>query len=153
MSHEIQIRSGQGIPDVADPLHKSGHPENVDPAFVRVHRLLRGRYLWALVIGVVLAAIGGFAGYKSTEPLWTCSGMIQIKMSRDVVLFSSPENQTTQSPEVIKETQIALMRSQRVIGLAMEKEEWKRLGRSLTDESIPEFIRRLTISSQGRSEM
>jgi succinoglycan biosynthesis transport protein ExoP len=153
MSHEIQIRSGAGIPEVADPLHQSGRPENVDSAFVRVHRLLRGRYLWALLIGAVLAAAGGFAGYKSTQPLWTCGGMIQIKMGRDVVLYSSPENQSIQSPEIIKETQIALMRSQRVIGLAMEKDEWKALRRPLTDESIPEFIKRLTISSQGRSEM
>src|SRR4051812_34228382 len=129
MSHDMQIRSGVGSPDVADPLHRSGQPENVDSAFVRVHGLLRGRYLWAVVIGTVLAAIGGFAGYKSTAPLWTCSGMIQIKMSRDVVLYNSPENQSMQSPEVIKETQIALMRSQGIIGMAMQKEEWTRLGR------------------------
>src|SRR4051812_2352379 len=114
MSHEMQIRSGQVVPDLADPLHNTGQGQNVDSVFVRIHRLLRGRYVWAIGIGAVLGAIGGFAGYKATEPLWTCSGMIQIKMSRDFILYNSPENQTTQSPEVIKETQIALMRSQRM---------------------------------------
>src|SRR3954466_2931761 len=108
MSHEIQIRSGAGIPDVADPFQKSGGVggENVDSVFVKIHRLLRGRYLWAIGIGSILAAAGAFGGFKATEPLWTCTGTIQIKMNRDVVLNTSPENQTTQSPEVIKETQI-----------------------------------------------
>jgi Mrp family chromosome partitioning ATPase len=45
------------------------------------------------------------------------------------------------------------MRSQRVIAKAMDSEEWKRLGRPLTDDSVAEFIKKLTISSQGRSEM
>jgi succinoglycan biosynthesis transport protein ExoP len=153
MSHEIQIRSGDAIPDVADPLHKGGGAEHIESVFKRAHRLLRGRYLWAIVFGSVLAIIGAFAGYKSTQPLWTCGGMIQIKMSRDVILFSAPENQSTQSPEVIKETQIALMRSQRVIAKAMDSDEWKRLNRPLTDDTIADFFRKLTISSQGRSEM
>jgi Mrp family chromosome partitioning ATPase/uncharacterized protein involved in exopolysaccharide biosynthesis len=153
MSHEIQIRSGDPIPEVADPLHRGGHPEQVDSVFARIHHLLRGRYVWAITLGSILAAIGGFAGYKSTQPLWTCTGMIQIKMGHDVVLYNVPENQTSQSPEVIKETQIALMRNTRVIAKAMGSPEWKGLNRPLTDESYAEFIKKLTITSQGRSEM
>ncbi|HEV8292865.1 MAG TPA: hypothetical protein VGP94_13115, partial [Tepidisphaeraceae bacterium] len=141
------------MPEVADPPQNTGHPEQMDSVFTRIHRLLRGRYLWAIAIGSVLAAAGGFAGYKATQPLWTCTGMIQIKMGRDVVLFNVPENQTSQAPEVIKETQIALMRNQRVIAKAMDSPEWKRLGRPLTDDSVAEFIKKLTITSQGRSEM
>src|SRR5215510_8634812 len=132
MGHEIQIRSGAPIPDVADPLHKSGQSENVDSVFVRIHRLLRGRYIWALVLGTLFAIAGGLAGYKATQPLWTCSAIVQVKMSREVVLYSSPENQSTQSPEVIKETQIALKRSQRVINMAMDRDDWKSLKRPLT---------------------
>src|SRR6267142_2753665 len=153
MSHEIQIRSGDPIPEVADPLHRGGHPEQVDSVFARIHHLLRGRYVWAITLGSIFAAIGGFAGYKSTEPLWTCTGMIQIKMDRDVVLSNAPENQNTQSPEVIKETQIALMRHQRIISSAMGSIEWVSLHRPLTDESIADFIKKLTIASQGRSEI
>src|SRR6267142_1362994 len=153
MSHEIQIRSGDPIPEVADPLHRGGHPEQVDSVFARVHHLLRGRYVWAITLGSILAAIGGFAGYKSTQPLWTCSGTIQIKMGRDVVLSNAPENQNTQLPEVMKETQIALMRSQRIIGSAMTKTEWTDLHRPLTDESTTEFMKKLTVASQGRSEI
>ncbi|HEV8607762.1 MAG TPA: AAA family ATPase [Tepidisphaeraceae bacterium] len=138
---------------MADPFSKGPGAEHVEPVFKRVHRLLRGRYLRAIILGSILAMVGAFAGYQSTQPLWTCGGMIQIKMSRDVVLFSVPENQTTQSPEVIKETQIALMRSQRVIAKAMDSDEWKRLNRPLTDDSIADFFKKLTISSQGRSEM
>ena len=140
------------MPDVADP--QMGRPgENVDSVFVRIHRLLRGRYLWAIVLGSILGGIGAFAGYKATQPLWTSSAIIQVKMSRDVILYSSPENQSTQAPEVIKETQIALMRSQRVISMAMDTQEWKRLGRPLSDENITDFMRKLVITPLGRSEM
>src|SRR5687767_10094579 len=154
MSHEIQIRSGESIPDVADPLHQGGgQPQNIDSLFTRVHGLLRGRYVWAITLGSIFAAAAGFTGFKVTQPLWTCTGTIQIKMNRDVVLYNSPENQQTQSPEVIKETQIALMRQQRMINIAMGKEEWNRLGRPITDDSIADFIKKLTITPVGRSEM
>src|SRR5258706_6584675 len=154
MSHNIQIRSGHAMPDVADPL-AAGAPasEHMESIFSRVHRLLRGRYRWAIGLGVILGGIGGFAGYRSTEPLWTCTGQVQIKMGHDVVLSNSPENQNSQSPDVIKETQIALMRNQRIIGMAMGTPEWTSLGRPLTDESLADFMRKLNISSQGRSEM
>src|SRR6266480_976248 len=154
MSHDIQIRSGPTMPDVAHPLAgTSPGGEPVESIFSRVHRLLRGRYRWAIGLGVVLGGIGGFAGYKSTEPLWTCTGQVQIKMSRDVVLSNSPENQNSQSPDVVKETQIALMRNSRIISSAMGSTEWTSLKRPLTDESVAEFIKKLTITSQGRSEM
>src|SRR5438105_1620676 len=153
MSHEIQIRSGESMPGVAEELQNRAHVEQIDSAFVRVHRLLRGRYIWALVLGIILGVIGGFAGYKSAEPLWTCSGMVQVKMDRDVVLSNSPENQNTQSPEAIKETQIALMRSQRIINAAMISADWTALKRPLTDDSISDFMKKLVINSQGRSEI
>src|SRR5438045_4952837 len=154
MSHDIQIRSGHVMPDVADPLvGTSPGGEPMESIFSRVHRLLRGRYRWAISLGCIFAAAGGYAGFKSTEPLWTCTGQVQIKMGHDVVLSNSPENQNTQSPDVIKETQIALMRNQRIIGMAMGTPEWTSLGRPLSDESVAEFNRKLTIVSQGRSEM
>ena len=152
MSHQLQIRSGASIPDVADPqMGRTG--ENMDSVFVRIHRLLRGRYLWAIGLGLILCVAGAFAGFKATQPLWTCSAIVQVKMNRDVILYSSPENQSTQSPEVIKETQIALMRSQRVINMAMDTDEWKRLGRPLSDDNITDFMHKLAITPQGRSEM
>src|SRR5437764_475540 len=132
MSHEIQIRPGETMPDVAAGMHAGGHVEQIDSLFVRVHRLLRGRYIWALSLAIVLGAIGGFAGYKSVEPLWTSTGMVQVKMDRDVVLSNSPENQNTQSPEAIKETQIALMRNQRIINATMTGADWSALKRPLT---------------------
>src|SRR5437899_2861268 len=153
MSHEIQIRSGESIPDVADPLGKTPGGEQMESVFKRLHRLLRDRYRWAMLLGSILAATGGYAGYKSTEPLWTCSGMIQIKTDRDVVLSNAPENQNIQSPETIKETQIALIRGQRIISKAMGSDEWLALKRPLTDDSIAEFMKKLTIASQGRSEI
>jgi len=153
MSHDIQIRSGDFAPDVAEPMPRGGPPENMDSLFTRIHRLLRGRYIWTLVLGSVLASIGGIAGFKLTEPLWTCSGMVQIKMDRDVVLSAGPENQSTQAPEAIKETQIALMRSQRIITAAMTSPDWVALKRPLTDDSIAEFMKKLTIASPGHSEI
>jgi succinoglycan biosynthesis transport protein ExoP len=154
MSHDIQIRSAQGMPDVADPLGthtSSGEP--MEPIFSRIHRLLSGRYLWAIGLGLVLGCIGGFAGYKSTEPLWTSTGQVQIKMNRDVVLSNSPENQSSQSPDVAKETQIALMRSPHIIEMVFTKPEWTHLKRPLTDENLADFMKKLTIVSQGRSEI
>ena len=79
--------------------------------------------------------------------------MIQIKTDRDVVLSNAPENQNVQSPEAIKETQIGLMRSQYIINKAMTSDEWISLKRPLGDEAVADFIKRLTITSQGRSEI
>src|SRR5436305_15311004 len=105
MHHELQIRSGDSMPDVVDPLASAPGAEPLESVFKRVHRLLRGRYLWAAGIGLVLATIGGIAGYKSAQPLWTCSGMIQIKTDRDVVLSNATATHNAQSPEPTKEPQ------------------------------------------------
>src|SRR4051812_4263554 len=44
----------------------------------RVHRLLRGRYLWAISLGVILGVAGGLAGFRGGSQTYRSSGIIQI---------------------------------------------------------------------------
>src|SRR5688572_17302702 len=44
-----------------------------------VHALLRGRYHWAVLLGLALAGAGAFVGYKATVPVYQSQGVIRIK--------------------------------------------------------------------------
>ena len=50
-----------------------------DGAFRKLHRLLRGRYLLAFVLGLFGAAAGAVGGYLSQKPAHKADAMVQIK--------------------------------------------------------------------------
>ena len=138
-------------PDPAawDPPANEATPE---PLFAKLHRLLRVHYKWCVPTAVVLGAAGAYLGYVTTKPHWSSTATIQVRSVVPIVISKTFENQ--EMPDQFKETQVALMRNQRLIEMAMQSEEWKTLGRDTAgDNAVPEFLARLKVVPAGRSEV
>ena len=154
MSNELQLRPREQQGLIA-AVPGTGY-EETGPAqesiFKKIHRLLRGHYKWCIPAAVVLGAACGIAGYKSARPLWSSTGTVQVSSVISPLITRTPEN--AELPQQFKETQMALMRNQRVIDMAMRSDGWKQLGRDNTsDSALAEFVSQLKIGSAGRSDI
>lgn len=157
MSHEIQLRQPAPLPDVADPFGGyETRAEPTDTVFQKMHRVLRGRYRWCILLGIILGAAGGAAGFLLTKPQWSASGIVIIRSYISPVI-STPTgdvNGPLYNTDQFKETQIALMKGQRVIDVALRSENWRKLKRdSNNDAAVTEFLKVLKVESTSRSDV
>jgi hypothetical protein len=157
--NEIQLRPSDSsalAESGVSPLDAYGAheppPEQADTLFHKIHRLLRGRYHWCFLIGGIIGGALGAYLYKTTRPVWMSTASLQIKTYVKPVL---PGEQADQTPfDQLRETQISLLKSQRLAEQAMDTKAWKALGRGpVTIEKVTEFMDQVTVSSQGRSEI
>ena len=86
-----------------------------------VHRALRGRYLLAIAIGLVLAAPGAFVGYKLMPPVYTSEGRITIDPTRPVVLYENEINDAITGFESFIQSQSSTLQSPRVLQGAADR--------------------------------
>jgi hypothetical protein len=81
MSNEIQLALTPNLPAQAGPWQQGGAlgapagPADGTP-LQKVHRLLRGRYLLAVVLGLLGAAAGAAGGFLSQKPAYRSDGLI-----------------------------------------------------------------------------
>ncbi|MGD1916830.1 MAG: GumC family protein [Phycisphaerales bacterium] len=94
--------------------HGSGHAHTPNPIML-VHRALRGRYLLAIAIGMVLAIPGALVGYKLMPPVYTSEGRITIDPTRPVVLYENEINDAITGFESFVRSQSNTLRSPRVL--------------------------------------
>jgi polysaccharide biosynthesis transport protein len=151
MRQAIELRSREGP---ADLVEFPGLPaaEGHETPFQKIHRLLRGRYIWAILLGLALGAAGGYGGYRAASPVYGCNGMIHIKPVLSPVLRQIPENGLMPMYQSYVNAQGALIRSQRVIDMAMQSEDWRRIGRPVSDEQVRDFQQSLIVNPAPGSE-
>jgi succinoglycan biosynthesis transport protein ExoP len=150
MSHEMQLRPGDGFTD-GGGLEQAAHHAAMESPIYKVHRALRRRYKWAILLGLGLGAGGAFLGYKSGQKTYSSSGVVQIR-----AVVQSIMNSSGQSPDYsyYVGTQMAIMRSQRVAEMALQSADWKALGHNepLEDE-LTHFMTALSVVGGGGSEL
>ncbi len=128
----------------------AGH-ENPFEIFQRIHRLLRGRYHYAFILGAIGAIAGALGGYKATVPKYQAVGMIRVKAPPTKV-YVLPENQG-QSGSATLHTIAQYLQHPRVLDKAMLSTEWKAVGRGLSDDAKDEFKESLRVDTDpGGSE-
>jgi len=160
------MSDGRGLwgPNVAEPSHalvrreprwansrmvEIGHaPESSDaePAggdLQKMHRLLRGRYIWALLLALLLGGVGAYVGMKLGRRTYQSVGLVNIV---PVHVITQADNQFN---EQFVDAQMAKMRSQQVMDLAMDDRRWQELGRTRSDEVEADFAKELDITRQG----
>lgn len=162
MSNEMQLRPSDALPDVPQERYGGGdygYRENYgdggtpeETLFHKIHRLMRGRYHWAILLGGLIGVVIGGYLYKTTLPLWTSTGTIQVKA---MVLSPLGRSDLDFYPfEMLKDTQVNILRGQRLAEVAMQKSPWQALGRDTTSvESLVEFLGSITVVTSGKSEM
>jgi len=111
--------------DANNPDHNllSGGMGGQDPhtnPLLLVHRLLRGRYLWAAGLGVLLAVPLAYFGYRSRTPMFTSQGVVAIAPTQRQILFQTEVSEAIPFFDQYVERQASLLNSQRVFNVALE---------------------------------
>lgn len=147
MKNEIQRSQGAYLPVSGDEPWNQGALGTVDAqqqqSFKRLHRLLRGRYLLAIVLACVCGVLGAAIGYFSAKPQWRSVGLVQIEP-----LIPNPGS----SIDVVRpmweqfvRSQEAMIQSQDVVIAAMGTEEWRSTHRGMTPTEISDFTDKLDV--------
>jgi polysaccharide biosynthesis transport protein len=125
---------------------EGGAEESPFAVFEKAHRLLRGRYHWAVLLGLLGAAIGGAAGYLATRPLYQSMGSIHIVPVLPKTLYPT---ELTQMPPMFNSwvrTRANLLQDPQVLDGAMASERWRALGRGISPDEQERFRKSLRIS-------
>lgn len=88
-----------------------------------IHRSLRGRYLWAVILAVVLGACGAIGGYKIAHPLYTSNAYIQIHPKLSSVLYEIEETRRIDMFDSVASAEASFVQSGRVLEQAVENED------------------------------
>ena len=120
--------------------------------FSVARRALRGRWTVALALAGALGGIGAWAGYATQPVLYTSQGLIEITPVMPRVLHKSDNDGQLPMFDAFVETQAALAASRRVIDAAMDRDEWRALGRPRDDEAIREFQKNLAVTRGNKSQ-
>src|SRR5262245_40928303 len=110
-----------------------------------VLRALRGRWIWALLLGSVLGVAGAYCGWKIPTVMYRSSGWIEVNptISKDIV---AGKDEVHPMFDTYIESQVTLALSRRVVDMAMDSPDWRKLNRGRADEDIATFQKRLSAS-------
>lgn len=132
-----------------DPFTPAG-PQAAQPdespaqLLLKLHRLLRGRYVLALVLAAAGAIAGGAAGYFSTAPKWQSYAAIRIEPIRQIILENTPEREIAYFDSYVQE-QVICLEEQKTLDRAMFSPEWQKFGRGTDMKAKNKFRNSLSV--------
>ncbi|MCL2640436.1 MAG: hypothetical protein FWD53_06300, partial [Phycisphaerales bacterium] len=147
IQQNAMIRTELDHDDSESQLIKSENAASQEHPVAFARRLLRGRYLWAILLGTLLAMIGGIGGYKSSVPKYKSTGQIRIQ----AVIPQPLRGGDTAMPmfESFIQTQMAILQSQRTLDMAKQSPEWLAANPNTPN---PDFTGSLYVEHQPNSE-
>lgn len=154
-SQMLPAVSGTQFVEVVDQVPQAQAPAQApaqNPLMV-AHALLSGRYKLACSLSVIGAILGAAIGYFAVPPTYRSTGMIQVHPNLQKILYQTEQNGLMPMFDAFVESQVQLISSQRVIDLAMQRAEWKKFGRELSDKKIAEFGISLEVVHPKNSEL
>jgi Mrp family chromosome partitioning ATPase/uncharacterized protein involved in exopolysaccharide biosynthesis len=143
--------NGHPVASAPAPMDASPLPTEADGAaqqqvhpLKKLHMLLRGRYLWAILLGGILAAGGAAGGWYYVTPMHQAKGQIAIKTRIPHIMFEGTD-QTGPLPMADKfiATQVMLMEQRRVLEGAMASDLWDPYSDGMGPEARHEFQSKL----------
>ena len=152
MTNDIQL-ANPPLPPASLDLWSQPHamdPHVPGQGLRKIHRLLRGRYALAIVLGLICAAAGGAAGFLSQKPLYRSDGLILITPNSPTI-SNLQEVMPMYTTYVL--SQVALIQDQRVIRMAMSGDAWKSTGRGVSPDGIAEFADNLDVENVKASQV
>jgi len=117
----------------------------------RCHRLLRGRWMWTIVLAVLCAGLGGTLGYLSQKPLYQSSGQIHVRPMLGKILYDTEMSDIMPMFRNYVSTQAEFVQSQRVVTRAFETPEWQAFGRGSGPDALERFEERLSVRVEPSS--
>jgi capsular exopolysaccharide synthesis family protein len=149
-----QLQAGNGIVEF-DPFSQpepQAHEGADSPVQIlqKVHRLLRGRYVLALILAFMGAAAGAAGGYFATIPKWRSVGAIRIQPTREIIVKKLVEDYHSDFDDYVN-THVNYLQEPRTIDDAMMSEEWRQIGRGLSKPAKREFRKALQVEVDRNS--
>jgi polysaccharide biosynthesis transport protein len=132
------------------------HGDSPFAIFGRLHRLLRGRYKYAVPVAAICAAAGAVGGYLLTTPKFESVGTVWVQSNIQPKLYQTEFTNIGQFLNAYVRRIANNIEDPQVVSAAMRSDEWKGLGRSadfdaqekfqisldvVTDPREPEWIR------------
>ena len=111
-----------------------------------IHRLLQGRYVYAIILGLIGALIFAVLGFWIPKPIYKSTGALRFRPVLPRVLYQSEETGVMPMFGAFVSEQANLLGRERIRDMAMTDDAWKRLGRKLTPQSQMAFQKSLVVS-------
>ena len=146
---EIALPTTSTTYAVVTPQSATGSEPSTASMFASAHRLLRGRYRWAVGLGLGLAVVGAYLGGTLPRATYVSRGMIEIAPRAPRVLDEIEDRGMLPMFDTYIFSQAAIAGSRRVVDLAMQSEEWRKIKDDNSDERSP-GSRRGSASTTGR---
>jgi polysaccharide biosynthesis transport protein len=122
-----------------------------DHPFVKLHRILAGRYHWAILLGLLLGGAAGGAAHYLVKNVYRSPGALQIApMQSDPLL-----GQVAIMPmyNSYMDAQVQIITSTRTIQMAMESPDWKAAMRKAPPHSLNDFTDGLKVKHERDGEV
>lgn len=105
-------------------------PKAADNPLLIVHRLLRGRYFLASILGVIFACVASYLAWSLYVVKYKSQGMLQVEPYREAMMYEDiPGFDMRESPTRFINTQVAaIQRNERIHDLAINEYGLKELG-------------------------
>src|SRR5665213_1791440 len=110
---------------------------------------MRGRYKWAISLFILFAIGGGYGGFKLGRRVYASVGMVRVMAVVPKVLYTVDDKGTIPMFDSFVESQAALLRSQRVMDLAMQDPAWQALGKGTADRAAEELQKNMLSTHDG----
>ncbi len=136
---------------LAEPV-SAGPPQPPNPLLI-AHRALRGRYVVAVVLAVIVGCAGSYAGWIATKPMYESQGWIRAFPRQQRILYETPENTAIPMFDAYVKAQAELAKSRRVIDLALSQPEMRASAWPLPPVGVSALANALSVNSGKGSEL
>jgi Mrp family chromosome partitioning ATPase/uncharacterized protein involved in exopolysaccharide biosynthesis len=118
-----------------------------------VHQALRGRYVLAIILGMITGGLGTAAGWKLGKPTYHSESLIRVAYSLPQVFERTDQNEPMgQMFDTFMQSQRLLITSRRVTDMALQDPVWKASGRQVPADPEEYFRDSLAVEVRPRSE-
>lgn len=126
------------------------HPGKGSQELQRLHRLMRGRYLVAIILSIILAAGGAYLGFRCGGKTYQSIGMLRVKPVVQKILYPVEEHGVLPEFDAFVDAQVALIRSQEIMGLALDDPTLKNeILQRKADASLETFVNNMDVQRAG----
>jgi Mrp family chromosome partitioning ATPase/uncharacterized protein involved in exopolysaccharide biosynthesis len=144
MAHEMAEFSDEPVATQPDT---AAH----DNPILKVHRILLGRYHWAVLLGLVLGILLAGAAHFLVKDTYRSKGAIRITPLIPQPLANEPSIMPMYNS--FMEMQVQIISSTRAIEMAMESADWKAVMRKAKPHSLSVFADSLKVKHERDGEL
>lgn len=155
MTHEIQLAQAAGLaPARGDEMiaYAPQQGPQKPTGFKKIHRLLRGRYKYAVGFGILFALGGAIAGFLSQKPGYKSDAMIEVTTLLKTTNATAPDPVMNNASAFLR-SQIAILQGREMISRAMQRDAWRKLNRPGGEDGVTTFYNNLDVEQYPGSNM